>query len=189
MEIAKYLDANPPFQVLSNDTPQDIEESMDNHRLWRKSVVHMLNSIVFELTIKVIWELDHNQQCRYTHNISSLYSELKEKSRRELRDIYLKKSRQMATLEATDKQGNQTMLGNLVDFQSFEDALASNEDTMKNFKYDGVFKGKSSVMGSVIWNSETIWTLPPLQNPLPETLYYYARDRIQATKQQGASCS
>lgn len=189
MEIAKYLDSNSPFQGSTSDTLQDIEESIDNHRLWRKSVVHMLNSIVFELTIKVTWELDKNQQCRYTHNISSLYSELKEKSRRELRNIYTKKLKQMATLDITDWQGKQTVLGNLVDFQSFEDALASNEDTMKNFKYDGIFMGKSSVMGSIIWNSESIWILPPIKNPLPEIFYHYARDRIQTAKQQRASCS
>ena len=42
MEIAKYMDSNPPFQASMSDTYQDIQESFDNHILWRKSIVHML---------------------------------------------------------------------------------------------------------------------------------------------------
>ena len=38
-----------------------------------KNVAHMLNAIVLEIAIKVIWELDNNEDCRYTHNICSLF--------------------------------------------------------------------------------------------------------------------
>ena len=42
-------------------------------------------------------------------------------------------------------------------FQSWEEFLGANADIVRDFKYDNKLKGSSSVMGSLIWNSETFW--------------------------------
>ena len=142
----------------------------------------MLNAIVLEIAVKVIWELDHNRDCKYTHNISKLYGQLTEKSRGDLEVIYDAKSKFLAGLEGTNKKAQRVRIGDLVRMQSLQEALLANEDTMKNFKYNANFNGKSSAMGSVIWSNELIYTIPPLNRErLPEALYKYTLDRVQKT--------
>ena len=184
MEIAKYLDDSPQHMIpapsgASNATVSDIK---DKHRLWRKHVAHMLNAIAFEIAIKVIWELDHRKDCRFAHNISDLFQELTEKSRGDLEAIYDMKSASLARLQGNYTKGRRIRLGDLVSFQSFRDALAANEETMKNFKYEGNFDGKSSAMGSLIWGEDLLYTLPPSkQERIPEALYNYVKVRVNKT--------
>ena len=184
LEAANHLDDCPvnPVKTSAITSPGVIQETMDRHRLSRKHISHMLNAIVFEIAVKVIWELDNNRECRHIHDIGALYQQLSEKSRREMEEIYDEKSAILAGLEGTDKKGNRIQLSDLVEFQSLEEALIANEDTMKNFKYDGVFNGKSSAMGSIMWDKERdlMWALPPLEHVrFPEALYYYTMDRLQ----------
>ena len=185
MEVAKYLDESPqhmiPIQVGTSEA--DIQEMKDKHRLSRKHVAHMLNAVVLEIAIKVIWELDNNQECRYTHDIGALYGELKEDNQRELKEIYNEKATGLDGLEGTDKRGKRIRLGDLVQLQSLQEALAANEGTMRDFKYDAEFKGKSSAMGSVLWDGERLWTLPPITERFPEALYRYTADRVQKAEQ------
>ena len=192
MDVAKYLDDSPKHLIPlpSGASDADIQEAKDQHRLSRKNVAHMLNAIVLEIAVKVIWELDNNEDCRYTHNIRSLYEELSEKSRLELSNIYDEKLAILSGLEGTSKGGERIRIGDLVQLQSFQDALVANEDTMKNFKYDGDFNGKSSAMGSVIWSKETLWTIPPLNyRRIPEALYHYTMSRVQKANSREGSRS
>ena len=184
MEVTLYLDDSPQHAVpiRLGTSALDVQKSLDDHRLWRKRVAHMLNSLVFEIAIKVIWELDNNRDCRFTHDVRTLYWELADRSQRELKQLYDEKSAILAALAGTDKKGRSVRVGDLTQFQSLQEALIANEDTMKNFKYDGVFNGKSSAMGSVMWNEEMdrIWVLPPLEHMrFPEALYNYTVNRVQ----------
>ena len=182
LEAASHLDDCPvyPVKVSAITSPSVIQETKERHRLSRKHISHMLNAVVLEIAIKVTWELDNEKECRYTHDIAMLYKELNEKSQRELKEIYNEKLAMLAGLEGTDKKGQQVTLGGLVQFQSLQDALVANEDTMKNFKYDGDFNGKSSAMGSVIWDEKTLWTVPPLDHVrFPEALYRYTVERVE----------
>ncbi len=140
----------------------------------------MLNAVVLAIATKVLWELDNNLECRHTHNIIALYGELDERSQRDIRTIYDEKLAILAGLEGPDKKGQRMRLGDLVKFQSLREAPKANEATMKNFKYDGEFKGKGSAMGGVIWDSKVFWTLPPLNFVrFPEALCEYTADRVQ----------
>ena len=145
-----------------------------------KNIAHMLNAIVLEIAIKVIWEIDNNRDCRFTHNIRELYEELADNSKRDISEIYEKKSALLAALEGTGRQGQRIRLGDLVEFQSLQDALEANADTMRNFKYDGEYNGKSSTMGSAIWNDGLLYTMPPLnEERIPEALYRYTLGRLE----------
>ena len=182
MEVAKYLDESPqhliPVPLTASDA--EIEEARHKARLSRKHISHMLNAIVLEIAIKVLWELDNKKESRHTHDIGSLYKELNRKSRQQVRRIYDGKSAALAGIEATNKAGERARLGDIAQLQSLEEALQANEETMKNFKYDGEFKGKSSAMGSVIWDKETLWTMPRLdQVRFPEAVYRYTMDRLR----------
>ena len=184
MEIAKYLDDSPQHLIptSSNASEADIQEIKDRHKWSRKTVAHLLNAIVLEIAIKVIWELANNRDCKHTHNISKLYKGLKENSRRELEKIYDEQSTLISSLEGTDKKGQRMRIGDLVQLQTLRDALVANEDTMKNFKYNVDFNGKSSAMGSVIWSKDLLWTIPPLEHErIPEALYRYTMRRVQGT--------
>ena len=134
VEIAKYLDSSPPVQVQTGASILEIQEAQDKHTWRSKKIVHMLGAIALEIAIKVVWELDNSYECRFTHDVMTLFSELTERSQRELRSMYNEKSAIIAKLEGTDRKGKRIRISDLVEFQSFDEALTANEDTMKNFK-------------------------------------------------------
>lgn len=178
LEIAKYLAGRPPypFEINPSSSPADLQKIKDDHVKWRAMTCHMLHSIVFEIAIKVIWTLDKQASVRPTHNITELFEELSRKSQQQIERVYRKES--IAFPRLAEKIF--TQLGEVIHFQSLKEALTANEDTMKNFKYRHQFKGKSSILGSVIWGKENFWVLPYLEGArFPEALYLYVENRIE----------
>ena len=179
LEIAKYLDGQPPFRVNVDLSPSAIEDVKDRQRWWRGLTCHMLYSIVFEIAIKVIWELDNQKDCRNTHDIGNLYDQLSEASQQHIQSLYDQRLSALTALEGNNKEGVRVKVIDLTTFQSLRDALRANEDTMKNFKYEVKYKGKSSAIGNVIWNETTAWIIPPIYDCFPEALYRYTVDRLE----------
>ena len=139
----------------------------------------MLYAIVFEIVIKVVWTLDKRMDCPYRHNIARLYDQLSDKSRQDIEAIYRDETAAFAII----RDEILARFGEYVQFHSLEEALIANEDTMKNFKYSNKFEGKSSILGSVTWGKETLWTLPSLDGArFPEALYEYAADRVKEAR-------
>ena len=161
----------------------EFDELKAEQRLSRGMIAHLDYAIVLELVIKVIWELDNKRPCEHTHNIYKLYGELSEKSKRQIETIYDNNAVILANQEGKDKQGNTIRLGDLVSLQTLQEGLQANEETMKDYKYDGRLRGKSSALGSVIWdeNIDLLWVLPALQfKRVPEALCEYAKNRIDS---------
>ena len=121
--------------------------------LRRKRVTHFLYAMVFELSIKIIWEIEQGEEAPHCHNIRHLYKKLSPESKKRISDMY---DTQVSTTknliaqlnELTDNHGNPWDIN--PDLQSLEDALKTNEKTVVDFKYDGQFKGKSSVLCSMM---------------------------------------
>lgn len=156
------------------------EEEIDRQRLSRGKVGHMLCAVALEIAIKVLWELEHRKACRHTHDIKTLYNELNIQSQQQLKKMYDEKMSALAALEGTQKDGKHVRIGEIVQFASLKEALDANEDTMRNFKYDNKFTGKSSAMGIMMWNSQRQYVLPPLQGEsFIEALFRYTREQIQ----------
>ena len=178
LETAKYLESDPPIAVPLGTSPTAAAE-IEDRQIWSNRITcHMLYAIVFEISIKIIWELDNNEECRFTHNISELFEELSYDSRRCLGNIFDVKSTALAQLQGTDKRGNPVRIGDLVELQSLREALKANEDVMKNFKYETRYNGKSSIMGNAIWSDERVWTLPSSNDNFAESLFRYTVDRV-----------
>ena len=184
LDIVIYLDKSPQHLVPVQGIPTEakIEEAKDRHRWSRKSVVHMLNAIIFEIAIKILWELDNEKKPKNTHDIFKLYEGLKPNSQSDLKSLYDEKVKLLAGTEG-NQGGQQVRFGDLVQFQSWEDALHANRDVMVNFKYDGIYKGKSSAMGSAVWNNETLWMMPPIEwSQFAESICLYVKDEVEKTK-------
>ena len=173
-EITKYLLFNPLAPVVKG---QDTQEQLDRHRLQKNIVAHMLCAILVENTIKILWELEHNQECEYSHNVQNIYNELGNLTRTEIRNMYDKQTTAFAAIEGT-MEGKAVKLGDIVQLASFEQALQSNAATMRNFKYDNKFQGKTSVFANAIWDQDTIWTLPSGHKPFAVSLFEYMMDCV-----------
>lgn len=188
MEVAKHLDDSPLNPVPLGTPVEDIEAIIDKHRLDRRIISHFLNALVLEIAIKVIWELDNAKECRYIHDIYQLYQELDPASQSDLNNLFNEKATIIANMEGDAQDGTRIRIGDLVQFQSWEDTLRANRDIMQNFKYDGEFNGKSSAMGSVMWNNETLWIFPGLNFVrFPEAVYQYVYDRLQKIEKEEKS--
>lgn len=158
---------------------EEAEVKVADTRFGRKMTAHFLYSIVFELCIKIIWEIEHNITPKLTHDILSLYEELSDDSKRKITELYYLQVRNIEAIISVANSGIKNRRGDTVNLsvklQSLEDALMSNQDTIKNFKYDGRLGGKSSVFCSVLWTEKLIYTLPkPELIVFPDLLLKYA---------------
>lgn len=177
-EIAKHLDTRRVLEI--ENVPGGFtaqKEAKDRHVFHSKQVCHMLYAIVFEISIKVIWDLDHNKACKFTHNVSKLFLELAGESQEKIREIYDEHVSSMAGLAVT-MGGEQKRLGEIVQFSTLCETLLANEATMKDFKYDTKFKGKSTTVGSTLWDDQTVWALPSGYTPFAANLFYYTKERL-----------
>lgn len=145
------------------ESKEEAESKLSDIRLKRKLVTHFLYAVVFELSIKIILEIEQGTSAPHHHNIFCLYKKLSKESRQKISTLY---DRQVTNMQKLILECNrsQNRAGQIVNFnhplQSLEDALKANEQTVKNFKYDGKFNGKSSALCSVMWTDDQIWALP-----------------------------
>lgn len=173
-QVAKYLRSNPPVALTRGSNAQ---EELDNQRLWRNMVSHLHYAIIFENTVKILWEVEHKKECSYTHDINKIFTELSSNTQKEIKQIYDEQTKAFRQTKVT-MRGKVTTLGKIVGLATFEQALKVNEITIKNFKYDNKFQGKTSVTGNVIWSEDTFWVLPSVHKPFAESLFEYMANKV-----------
>ena len=121
--------------------------------------------MVFELSIKIIYEIEQGKKAPYHHNILCLYKKLSPAVQQKISDLYDVQVSNMKKV-ISECNGRRNRGGKIVnlkpDLQTLEDALEINQQTVKNFKYDGGFNGKSSVFCSTMWTNDRIMLLPNL---------------------------
>ena len=179
MESADFLE-QPLYYAARGDSKEEIEVRTDKQRIQKKKMCHFLYAVVFELAIKIIWEIEKGKKCKPTHNILNLYKELSCEKQSKIKDLYDMQAAIIRTQEGRQRTGNQIRVNDLTKFQSLEEALEANYDTVTDFKYDGLFQGKSSVIGGVIWNTERIWVFPEGFVVFPRELLKDARESVEA---------
>ena len=177
MESADFLE-QPLYHAVRGDSIEEIETRTDKQRVQKKKMCHFLYAVVFELAIKIIWEIEKGGKCKPTHNILELYKELSCEKQSKIKDLYDMQAAMIRTQEGRQRTGNQIRVNDLTKFQSLEEALEANYDTVTDFKYDGLFQGKSSVIGGVIWNIEGFWVFPKNFVVFPRELLKYARENV-----------
>ena len=171
LDVAAFLEMVPNFARGAS-----VEEAQADlvYGPWRKkSVIHFLYSIVFEISIKIIWEIEQKENSPHHHNIFRLYKELSSVSQQKISDMY---DSQVSNMKKLISEVPELTNYNW-DLQSLEDALKVNETVIKNFKYDGEISGKSSVFGSMLWADGEILTTPQVVAELiifPKALFNYA---------------
>ena len=152
------------FPIEANSI-EEAQAKAGDIKLKIKLVTHFQYAMVFELCIKIIWEIEQGKEPPYHHNILCLYRQLSQASQQKISDMYddqvSNMNRVISECNGRRNEGGQIVNLNL-DLQSLENALEVNEKIVKNFKYDGQLNGKSSVLCSIMWNSTGIWTLPKL---------------------------
>ena len=165
-------------QILAK-SQEEAESKADDTRYTRKMTAHFLYAIVFELCIKIIWEIEHNEPPKPNHDILSRYRELSKESRQAISDMYdnqvkiTQNIRSRSNSGVTDNYGETVSL--CIELQSLEDTLKSNPETMRDFKYDGKLTQKSSAFGSIMWSKDRKYLLSdPNFIVFPEQLLTYA---------------
>ena len=157
------------------------EDAIADDRLMRVTVAHLLDSIVFELGIKILWQLEHSREYPHTHNIMELFGDLRPNTRSDIGELYEHALAAIRDLSGTDANGQPTKVSDRVVFQTLPEALQQNQDVITKFKYDLEFRGKSSCLGSAIWNLDDglIYAVPRIDRVrFPRLLYDYVEQRI-----------
>lgn len=164
-----FLDTAQLHELTQNcvigSSPEEAEEKKDDTALGKKLVTHFLYAMVFELSIKIIYEIEQGKEAPRHHKILCLYKDLSDKSQQKIADLY---DIQVSNMKKVISQynGGRNRGGKIVnlklDLQTLEDALEVNEQTVTHFKYDGKINGKSSVLCSTMWTKDRIYVLPQL---------------------------
>ena len=171
LDMALYLERAPNFA-----RGESIEKAQSNlvyGPLRKKSVIHFLYSIVFEISIKIIWEIEQGKEAPHKHNILCLYEDLSDESQQKISDMY---DSQVSNMKKLISEVPEFANYNW-NLQSLEEALKVNEKVIINFKYDGEISGKSSVFCSMLWADGEILTSPQVVAEIiifPKTLFNYA---------------
>jgi len=101
---------------------------------------YYLNSVILELLVKILYELEFRKQAPFTHNIHKIYEQLSSDIKSFVRSKYDEARKRK---EKIFKEIDST-----VSFPPFHQLLKSNEDFIKNFKYDAMgSKTNSAVDG------------------------------------------
>lgn len=184
LDSANLNERTRTFPIEFNSTEvnsrEKVQAKLEDTKRNIKIVTHFLYAMVFELSIKIIWEIEQGKESPYHHNTLQLYRQLSQASRQKISDMYDLQISNMEKLisECNGKRNRTGEIVNLkMDLQSLEDALEVNEQIVKNFKYDGQLNGKSSVLCSIMWADDTMWILPQsIANTIifPKALLEYA---------------
>ena len=178
-----FLDSSQLLERTLNQivakSQEEAEIKVDDTRYTRKMTAHFLYAIVFELCIKIIWEIEHNEPPKPNHDILSRYRELSKESRQAISDMY---DNQVKITQNIISRSNSGVTDNYdetvslcIELQSLEDTLKSNPETMRDFKYDGKLTQKSSAFGSIMWSKDRKYLLSdPNFIVFPEQLLTYA---------------
>ena len=157
-----------------------IKDRKDKQLVQKREVCHFLYAVVFEIAIKIIWEVENQKECEHHHRILDFYTELSPERQLHIRQLYEKQSNLVRRETYTDRAGRRGYVDDLVEFQSLEDALKANYDTVTNFKYKRRFHGKSSVIAGIIWKDDGYWIFPNKYIVFPKEIMKYVTECVES---------
>ena len=171
----------PLTRIQRNDSKEELGAREEKQRWQKKQVCYFLYAIVFELAIKMIWEVENGNESKHTHDILRIYRQLSHEKQSKIKELYDAQASLVRDREI-HLDGNPIHLDEFTEYQSLEDALQANYETVVNFKYDGIYQDKSSVIGSVVWNKERnlYWLLREEYVVFPKALVKYAKEQVES---------
>lgn len=148
---------------------------LENDFLDINTTCYFLNSVVFELIIKMLWELDKNKKCYFTHDLKKLFSELSKESQLLVVQSY---SRFKSEIETAIKSTPEGLNAN-IKYCDLNEALALNETIIKDFKYEMNPSSKNSVFNNIVSTDEFFYAIPFQHcKGFFETLFSEIRNRL-----------
>ena len=137
------------------------ENFINNQQLKFYTTCYFLNSMIFELVIKVLYELDKSKLCDKTHNLGKIYNNLSKENQEFIEGQYncLKRSLETKIVSPAKKQKKID-----IGYCDFQRALELNQRVITDFKYDNNFFEESSVFLPCITSEEgkqrTVYLIP-----------------------------
>ncbi|MDO3386332.1 hypothetical protein QWI17_10825 [Gilvimarinus sp. SDUM040013] len=117
---------------------------------------YFLNAVVFELIVKIFWEIDNGRECRHTHLLDKLYPELSDWSRAFLENQYITlKNEVESTLK--DAKGKSDLN---ITYADLESALVTNKEVVMDYKYEMKPNSSNSVFDSIVTSQDFYYTIP-----------------------------
>lgn len=164
--------------VKSESTKKDKSES-EYTNLRRKHVAHFIYALIFEISIKIIYGIEKKKVAPHNHKILDLYNQLSPRVQQGIRNFYDLQVSHTKKILLEFFNGVKTESGKTINIKpaNLEEALELNEKVVRDFKYNARLKGKSSALGSLIWDTEheLQWDIPkPELIIFPKLLLDYA---------------
>ncbi|MBN7820323.1 hypothetical protein [Bowmanella yangjiangensis] len=117
---------------------------------------YFLNAVVFELIVKIFWEIDNGRECRHTHLLDKLYPELSDGSRAFLENQYITLKNEV---ESTLKNAKGKSDLNIT-YADLESALVTNKEVVMDYKYEMKPNSSNSVFYNIVTSQDFYYTIP-----------------------------
>jgi len=106
------------------------EKELPDVALKKGVTAYYLGSVILELIVKILFELDHKKTAPFHHNIFKIYAQLEKNTKNDIEQIYNNSiMRRKEAFKNIDTE---------VKFPKLCEVLKVNEKMIKNFKYDGI---------------------------------------------------
>lgn len=140
-------------------SPQDETQHIKfikNDFLDINTTCYFLNSVIFELIIKILWEINHNKECTFTHDLRKLFSELSEESQKFLQQNYSQfKTQVESAIDSVTGGVNEN-----INYCDLDEALDINKKIVMNFKYEMTPSSKNSLFNNIVSTDKHLYTIP-----------------------------
>ncbi len=145
----------------------DRDEHLENDFLHINNTCYFLSAIIFELLIKIFYELENEQPCKKTHDLKEIYNELASKDKEFIKSRYeiLSKNNELKEIEKKAR----------IVYCNLDEAIDINENIVVHFKYDSKINKKNSVFNNLVRGHKTIFTIP---NNISESFFTELLDNI-----------
>lgn len=145
------------------------EQFLQNDYLPINETCYFLNAVIFELLIKIFYELETNKVCEKTHNLKKIYDKLSDTNKKFIRDEYQKvKNKLKKDMSQAD-----------ITYCNLNEALKQNHKIVTDFKYKMQIDLKNVAFYNLVVNNGTIFVVP---NMLYEIFFNNLLKRAQSIK-------
>ena len=147
-----------PVSKAAVDAASTPDEALERQKYGMALTCAVIYPIVVELVLKHIWEQEQGKTAKRSHNVKSLFVQLRPKTRDDVEVLYDQCCQAYKSAIALGQQqyGAEIVA---VDMANLEKALQWNEESVKNLKYEMALHGQTVPTG-VIWSSKSVWVVP-----------------------------
>lgn len=136
--------------------PDHHQKFIENDFYQINKVCYFLNAVVFELIVKIFYEIDNNKECPRHHNLKNIYKELSGESQKFVKDKYEELKKETENFLRVKNDDSSLELS----YADFQKVLKTNGEIVMHRKYDMKLDSNNAVFNNMVVFEGSHYTIP-----------------------------